>query len=48
MNNRSSDGQEKFKEAGRQPAQERTQCECPKKFAEKWKTSQVYKLVIYR
>lgn len=48
MNNRSSDGREV--QGGRQAAsaQERTQCECPKKFAEKWKTSQVYELVIYR
>lgn len=48
MNNRSSDGREV--QGGRQAAsaQERTQCECPKKFSEKWKTSQVYKLVIYR
>lgn len=46
MNNRSLDGQEV--QGGRQPVQERTQCEIPKNFSEKWKTSQVYKLVIYR
>lgn len=46
MNNRSLDGQEV--QGGRQPVQERTQCEIPKNFTEKWKTSQVYKLVIYR